>query len=118
MLQNLQFAIIWPGSISVSGGKLFVLDNHYYDRNISVGKFIIYYIILLVDEISSNQGYTIYSFKLNFFSAFIGGIFLIAIIIAIFLIILNREKYSNNLNYEKNVENEENVNELNRRLKE
>ena len=32
------FAINWPGSISVSGGKLFVLDNHYYDRNISVGK--------------------------------------------------------------------------------
>ena len=124
-----KFAINWPGSISVSGGKLFVLDNHYYDRNISqenntsndnetVAKYAIYYTNLLVDEISSNQGCTIYSFKLNIFSGFIGGIFVIAIIIAIFLMILNREKYSNNLNYEKNVENEENVNELNRRLKE
>lgn len=122
-----KFPINWPGSISVSGGKLFLLDNHYIDRNISqdnntnnetVQKFVIYYTNLLVDEISSNQGCTLYSFNLNIFSSFIGGIFIIIIIIAIFLMILNREKYSNTLNYDKNPENEENINELNRRLKE
>ena len=122
-----KFAINWPGSISVSGGKLYVLDNHYYDRNISldndtnnetVGKYVIYYTDLLVDEISSIQGCTIYNFNFNVFSAFIGGIFLIVIIVAIFLMILNREKYSNNLNYDRKTEHEENVNELNRRLNE
>jgi len=57
-------------------GKLFVLDNHNYDRNYSqdnntsnetVGKYVIYYTDSLVDEISNNQGCTIYIFKLNLF---------------------------------------------------
>ena len=123
-----KFPINWPGSISVSGGKLFVLDNHFYDRNISqdnnthnetIGKYVIYYTDLLVDEISSIKGCTIYNFNLNIFSSFIVGIFLVVIIITIFLMILNREKYSNNLNYDRKTQiDDENVNELNRRLKE
>ena len=122
-----KFVINSPGSISVSGGKLYVLDNHLYDRNISqdnntsnetVKKYVIYYTNLLADEISSIEGCTIYSFNLSIISAFIGGIFIMVIIIAIFLMILNREKSMNNLNNDKKNENEENVNELNRRLNE
>ena len=129
-LDTEKFKINWPGSLSINKGKLFVLDNHYYNRttdesdyfdhntNETVGKLVIYYANLEKDELSNIKGCSIYIFKFNIYSIILFTVFLLVTIIFINYIILNERSYRNSSLIEQKFRNEENVKELNRRLNE
>ena len=129
-LNTEKFKIMWPGSLSVSKGKLYVLDNNYYNRttnktdyfdpntNETVGKLVIYYTNLEKDELSNVRGCSIYIFKVEVLPFVLLGIFLLILIVFINYMVLNRKKYTNSNSIEKECKDEENIKELNRRLNE
>ena len=129
-LNTEKFKINWPGSLSVNKGKLFVLDNHYYNRtknesdyfdhntNETVGKIVIYCTNLEKDELSNIKGCSIYIFNFTIYSIALISIFLIITIIFINYMFMNGRSYRNSNLIEQKFRNEENVKELNRRLNE
>ena len=129
-LNTEKFKINWPGSLSVNKGKLFVLDNHYYNRTINesdyfdhntnetVGNLVIYYTNLEKDELSNIKGCSIYIFNFNAYSIVLFAIFLIITIVFINYMLMNGRSYRNSNLIEQKFRNEENVKELNRRLNE
>ena len=121
---------------------MYLLDNHYYNRNSSINKdndiqllkgddiknetenetvkyFAIYMAELPQDEYSNKNGCSIYIFKLNIFSCFLLICFALTLSVVISIMIIKKEKMKKNKKVgEAYEENEENINELNRRLNE
>ena len=137
-----KFILNWPGSIDIDKGKLYLLDNHYYNRNSSINNdsdikllksddiknetenetvkyFAIYVAELSKDEYSYINGCSIYIFKLNIFSCSLSICFVLTLFVIISIMLIKKEKKKKNKKVgEACEENEENINELNRRLNE
>jgi hypothetical protein len=131
----------WPSSVDIYNGILYLLDNNYHNRhnqknetnkayynnglndegdeeeNETVILHAIYTANVTNDEYSYKKGCSIYIFKLNIFTIFILSWFGIILIIVIFLMIIVNMDTSNKKT-KKQIEDENNVNELNRRLNE
>ena len=147
-----KFLINWPSSIDIDNGKLYLLDNHYYDRNSNksnytnetnnfyyfcnediknetenetVKTFVIYMANIGKDELSYKYGCSIYELKLNMYFISLSLWFLIIFLTAIFVMnIENKKKKKKKKNDEEescetdDESEDENVQELNRRLNE
>ena len=137
-IQSNKFIVNWPSSIDVDNGKLYLLDNHYYNRyssnkdnntnklNINnyiggndgknesdnetetVGKYVIYEAKLEVDESSSKIGCSTYKLKFNLYNILIFFWFFIIFAVIIFVMIAKNEKKKNEKTNEENEENDEN----------
>jgi hypothetical protein len=131
----------WPSSVDIYNGILYLLDNNYHNRhnqknetnktyynnglndegdeeeNETIILHAIYTANITNDEYSYKKGCSVYIFKLNIFTIFILSWFGIILIIVIFLMIIVNKDTSNK-NKKKQIEDERNVNELNRRLNE
>ena len=139
-----KFTPNWPGSIDIDKGKIYLLDNHYYNRNSSksndinikllngddinnktdneteetVKYFAIYVADLAKDEYSYKNGCSIYIFKINIFSCFLFICFLLSFVVFVSIMIVKKEKEENKKIGEACEDNYESINELNRRLNE
>ena len=147
LIQSEKFLINWPGSIDIDKGKLYLLDNHYYNRNgnnsnntnitdnfnylndeddinnktenETIGKFVIYTANLIKDELSSRYGCSTYRFEINIYKQFIRIWFFIILLIVIFIMSIRKNKKKKDKNRSSEEENKEkNIEELNRRLNE
>ena len=134
-----KFILNWPSSIDIDKGKLYLLDNHYYNRNSNeknntnitfldaddtknntknetVKYFAIYVTELSKDELSYKNGCSSYIFKFNIYSCTLFICFFIAFIIIISIMIIKKEQKEDKNSCNIHDEEEENINELNRRL--
>ena len=148
LIQSEKFLINWPGSIDIDKGKLYLLDNHYYNRkgnnsnntnstnninylgedddinnkteNETLGKFVIYTADLSKDELSYRYGCSTYKFEINIYSLVISIWFLIILLIVIFIMSIRKDKKKKDKNQsrEEDEDNDKNIEELNRRLNE
>ena len=137
-----KYIINWASGIDIYNGTLYLLDNHYYSRDkkrnetnntyemiryndeseeqndtIGIKSHTIYYVNLSRDELPFKMGCTIYLFKFNIFSIFLWSWFGIILFIVIFLIFINYQEHKEGKE-KKKIEEDENVNELNKRLNE
>ena len=136
-IQSQKFIINWPSSIDIDNGKLYLLDNHYYERNSSnidnnakkpninnyiggnegknesdnetetVGKYVIYEAKLEVDELSHTIGCSLYVLKFNLYNILIFFWFFIICVVIIFVMVVKKEKKKKNKINEENEEEDE-----------
>ena len=136
-IQSQKFIINWPSSIDIDNGKLYLLDNHYYERNSSnidnnakkpninnyiggndgknesdnetetVGKYVIYEAKLEVDELSHTIGCSLYVLKFNLYNILIFFWFFIICVVIIFVMAVKKEKKKKNKINEENEEEDE-----------
>ena len=131
----------WPSSVDIYNGVLYLLDNNYHNRNKqkngtnktyynnefddeddeekneTVKSHVIYTANITNDEYSYKNGCSVYILKFNLYTIFILSWFGVILIIVIFLMIMV-SKNTSNKNKKKQIEDENNVNELNKRLNE
>ena len=131
----------WPSSVDIYNGILYLLDNNYHNRNKkendtnktyynnelndegdeekneTVILHAIYTANITKDEYSYKAGCSVYVFKINLFAIFILSWFGVILIIVIFLMIIVNKDTSNKKK-NKQIQDENNVNELNKRLNE
>ena len=103
-----------PYSFDIYGRNLYILDNK-IDNN-GINNFSIYKAELKKDELNNYKGCTIFIFKLNGGVIFVFVWFFIVLCIAILLIIVNSGQYLEKSRLMKEKEEEEEINELNRKL--
>lgn len=131
----------WPSSFDIYNSILYLLDNNYHNRNkhnndtnithynsglndeddeeknVTSKLHAIYTANITNDEYSYKRGCSVYVFKLNLYIIFILSWFGVILIIVIFLMLIN-SKDTSKKKKNKLIEDEKNVNELNKRLNE
>ena len=137
-----EYLINWPSSIDIYNGKLYILDNHYYERQHkeeeddsdysddayltarnkfnekkTAARFVIYENKLSKNELSYRNGCSVNELTINLYLIILFTWFIIILSIVIFLMCINSGENINNSNSKKEAENE-NINELNKRLNE